>query len=379
MLSHFTLYADTFLEMEKAFKKAISSIDFKPTLAFAFVSVALPLTEMMRLFDEHNIDLFGVTSSGEILFTKEEDVLLDGGGVVVLTDMDRAFYNLSMIDNEEVGSEEFGKKIGKHILQAFPESSVLLGASGLHLDGKKMVEGILDVCGKGLTMFGGLAGDDAKFEQTYVFTQNKVNNNGAVVLVFDKKHVALNGFAYSGWVGLGAELTVTRSKGNVVYEIDHEPALTVYKNYLNVNEEDLPSIGIEYPLMIREENVTDGPLRAVLSVDKENKTLTFAGSVPQGSIISFSTSPGFEIMESTRQKIIDYYEKAPLADLLILFSCVARHLALGPLITSEIKLAAIKWNKPIIGFFSYGEIGNNMNNQCDFYNQTFTLATINIL
>ena len=188
----------------------------------------------------------------------------------------------------------------------------------------------------------------------------------------------MNGLATSGWIGLGAELKVTRSEGNIVYEIDNQPALEVYKNYLNVSEDDLPSIGLEYPLMLKKEGMKDGPLRAVLNVDKENKTLIFAGSVPQGSIISFSTSPGFEILETTRQKIIDFHEQNPQVDLLILFSCVARHMALGPLISSEIKLASIKWNCPVIGYFTYGEIGNNINNVCDFYNQTFTLAAISI-
>jgi hypothetical protein len=241
------------------------------------------------------------------------------------------------------------------------------------------VEGIMDVAGKNITMYGGLAGDDAKFEKTFVFTESQITENGAVVLAFDKKHVKMSGLATSGWVGLGAELKVTRSEGNIVYEIDNQPALEVYKNYLNVSEDDLPSIGLEYPLMLKKDGIENGPLRAVLNVDKENKTLIFAGSVPQGSTISFSTSPGFEIMETTRQKIIDFYERNPRADLLILFSCVARHMALGPLISSEIKLASIKWDSPVIGYFTYGEIGNNANNVCDFYNQTFTLASIIII
>ncbi len=379
MISYHTFSCGVFAEVEKELDKALNTITFKPTLAIAFLSVKFPITDVMHLFEKNGINLFGSSTSGEILFTKEKDIISEGGAVFVLTDIDKSYYRLKILNRGDENSFDFGKDVGTEVSSLFPEVSLLVGGSGLTLDGQRFVEGIMDVAGKNITMYGGLAGDDAKFEKTFVFTESQITENGAVVLAFDKKHVRMNGLATSGWVGLGAELKVTRSEGNIVYEIDNQPALEVYKNYLNVNEDDLPSIGLEYPLMIKKEGIENGPLRAVLNVDKENKTLIFAGSVPQGSTISFSTSPGFEIMETTRQKIIDFYEQNPMADLLILFSCVARHMALGPLISSEIKLASIKWNRPVIGYFTYGEIGNNVNNVCDFYNQTFTLAAISIV
>ncbi len=379
MISHYTFSCSVLSEIEKELEKALNTITFEPTLAIGFMSVKLPITKVMRLFNTQGIDLFGSSTSGEILFTKEKDIISEGGAVFVLTDINKNYYKLNLFHRENENSFDFGKRIGEKVNSFFSDASFLVGGSGLTLDGQMFVEGIMDVAGKNVTMYGGLAGDDAKFEKTFVFTESQITENGAVVLAFDKKHVKMSGLATSGWVGLGAELKVTRSEGNIVYEIDNQPALEVYKNYLNVSEDDLPSIGLEYPLMLKKDGIENGPLRAVLNVDKENKTLIFAGSVPQGSTISFSTSTGFEIMETTRQKIIDFYEQNPRADLLILFSCVARHMALGPLISSEIKLASIKWDSPVIGYFTYGEIGNNANNVCDFYNQTFTLAAISII
>ncbi len=380
LLTH-TFIADTYYDFEHKFQEALNNINFTPTLAIAFVSVNMPFTDIMHRFCKEGISLFGTSSCGEIMFTEAKDIVLEGGGVFMLTDMNNDFYKIELLEREDLSSKVFGNHAGDYIRNAFPECSLLVGTSGLSLDGQAFVEGVLEIAGNQLVMFGGMAGDDTKFEKTYVFTESRISTDGVVLLVFDKKHIMIKGLATSGWVGLGAELKVTRSEGNVVYEINNEPALVVYKNYLNVDEDDLPAIGLEYPLMIKRKNDEDAnawPLRAVLSVDKKEKTLIFAGSVPQGSTITFSSSPGFEIMETTREKIIEFYEKNPSADILILFSCVARQLALGPLITSEIKLAAIKWNKPIIGFFTYGEIGNNMNNRCDFYNQTFTLATISV-
>ena len=379
MLSVFTLYAETYPELEKKLKNALTTIDFQPTLAFGFVSVKQPINDIMSLFNRFGIDLFGASSSGEILFDNENDNLSDGAMAFILTDMNKEYYSLDVLSRNKSTPFEFGENIGDFCKTRFPEPSIIISTSGLDLDGEAMVRGIKEKLGDDVKMFGGLAGDDGRFEETFVFNDNEITNNGAVILTLDKKHVKLSGMAFSGWIGLGAELTVTRSEGNIVYEIDNEPALEIYKKYLNVSEDDLPSIGLEYPIMIIKEGVEYGPLRAVVNVDKEKKSLFFAGSVPQGSTISFSTSPGFEILENTREKIIEFYEQNPMADFLILFSCIARHMALGPMISSEIKLASIKWGKPVIGFFTYGEIGSSKGNQCDFHNQTFTLAAINVI
>ena len=73
---------------------------------------------------------------------------------------------------------------------------------------------------------------------------------------------------------------------------------------------------------------------------------------------------------------MEFHEKNRETDVLILFSCMARHNALGPTISEEIDEAWHNWAKPLIGFFTYGEIGNNYNAACDFYNETFTMVSI---
>jgi hypothetical protein len=55
---------------------------------------------------------------------------------------------------------------------------------------------------------------------------------------------------------------------------------------------------------------------------------------------------------------------------------MARHMALGPSISEEIIEAWQNWQKPLIGFFTYGEIGSNYHAACDFHNETFTMVSI---
>jgi hypothetical protein len=224
-------------------------------------------------------------------------------------------------------------------------------------------------------MFGGLAGDDARFKETFVFSEKQLVNNGAIVMAFDTRHFELHGIATSGWVGIGADKVITHAEGNIVYTIDGQPALDVYKDYLNVTDADLPEIGVEYPLLVKKRGFPD-VLRAVINVDPGRKSLIFAGTVPQGALVTFSSSPGFEIIGYTRKKVTEFYETNRETDVLILFSCMARHNALGPAISEEIEEAWQQWNKPLIGFFTYGEIGSNYNNACDFHNETFTMVSI---
>jgi hypothetical protein len=113
-----------------------------------------------------------------------------------------------------------------------------------------------------------------------------------------------------------------------------------------------------------------------MGVDREKEALIFAGSVPQGATVTFSSSPGFEVMDRTKEKISAFYEKNREADMLLLFSCMARHLALGPVISEELTFPSAKWGVPLSGFFTYGEIGTNPGKTCDFFNQTYTLVIL---
>lgn len=357
------------------FETNLTEIDFVPSLAFCFISVDLPLQPLMLEFNKRNIKLFGASSCGELLFNDKQEVISDKAAVITITNIPVDNFQIISKNRLELNSKQFGILLGEEVNKCNFQSSAIIAASGLTIDGQAIVEGIIENKNDNLTMFGGLAGDDSKFEGTYVFTEKEVLSNGAIMLLLDKEKINVSGIASSGWIGLGADLKVTKSSGNIVYTIDNQPALDVYKSYLNVTDEELPAIGIEFPLMIKRES-QEIALRAVTGIDREQRSLIFAGSVPQDSMVTFSSSPGFEVVKTTTSKLTEFYDKDPQADMFILFSCMARHLALGPMVSQEIKFAADKWKAPVVGFFTYGEIGMNYSNTCDFFNQTYTLVKL---
>jgi len=348
---------------------------FHHKLAFVFATPRSDMQQVFHAFADCDVPVIGCSTGGNLLVGQGDRVIHEDMPVVTLLDINSTYFSYLSIERGERTSFDFGEEIGSWGLREFSKPNFIVVASGLSLNGEEFVNGILSAAGSNAMIFGGLAGDETKFEQNYVFSREKLIESGAIAVVFDSEHIEMSGIATSGWVGLGKDLTVTASESNIVYSIDHEPALNVYKKYLNVKDSDLPAIGVEYPLLIKRDDGSN-TLRAVMGVDKDKQALIFAGSVPENSIVSFSSSPGFEVIDRTCEKISDFHSKHPEADVLLLFSCMARHLALGPMISEEINYAAQKWGLPLSGFFTYGEFGTNPGSTSGFFNQTYSLVIL---
>lgn len=351
------------------------SENFKPSLAIVFVSVSLGISEIQDILKQHNIAVVGASSCGEIISDGSNIHVLEESIVCMLIDLPVSCFNIFIKEKNELSDHAIGSLSAQEALNHFTDPGLIVLASGLTLNGQALVEGLQELLPSATPIYGGLAGDDALFQQTFVFTATDISSNGVLVLSFDLSKIDMIGMATSGWISLGADLVVSSSTGNMVHAIDGQPALDMYLRYLSISEDEMPSIGVEYPLMIKRPDGTDA-LRAVMSVDKATRSLVFAGTVPEGSIVTFSSSPGFEVIEHTRAHINSFGYSTAKPECCLIFSCMARHLALGPLISEEIEAVINRWSVPMAGLFTYGEIGNNPGMNCDFHNQTFTMVLL---
>jgi hypothetical protein len=226
-------------------------------------------------------------------------------------------------------------------------------------------------------IYGGLAGDDGLLKETFVFSHTGHSSDGAVVTVFDQSKVTVRGIATSGWTGVGAEMVITSSEGNIVYTINGRPALDVVREYLNVSDEEVLQIAVNFPLLIKRADGTE-VLRTIFAADYNKRSVTFAGTVPNGARVRFSSSFGYETIEQAIRDLRDYFPRQTDADLVLIFSCMARFRAAGPMVNDEIMAASQLWKRPLIGFFTYGEIGHNRYGTCEFYNESLSLVLIHI-
>ena len=372
-----TFYVDSLADLLNKIKAACAG-GLKPTLGILFCSVDLGIPETAKALSEFPFPFFACSSCGEIFTDADKSRALENHAVVSLLELPADAFQVKLFEGAGLDSLALGATLGKWGKSVFKNPAFLVAVSGIKRDGEQVVHGLLNEFPEQVPLFGGLAGDDAKFKETFAFTNGQLTSDGAVACVLDYDRISVEGLATSGWVGLGAPKTVTAAEGNVVFSIDGEPALDIYKKYLNIRDVDLPGIGMEYPLQVLRDDGTH-VLRAVVGVDYERHALIFAGKVPQGAQVKFSSSPGFETVDHARRDF-ETFAKAggPPPDLMIFFSCIARHAALGPMVEDEIRSAQRIWNAPGLGFFTYGEIGKNLIGRCDFYNETCALVLLRV-
>jgi len=368
-----TLAADGIETLERQLA-TLRSGEFAPTLAIVFASVAHDLAEVARVFREAGVDVFGASSSGEIVVGGTGESIRDRHIVALLLDLERSAYGVRLFETEEGRSwHGLGVAAGRWARASFDRGPILVMGSGLTSDGEQIVRGALHEAGADTPIFGGLAGDDWRLTRTYVFTGRKVSSEGVIALAFDGDRVALDGVATSGWVAVGAEKTVTSAEGNVVHTIDGVPAMDVYKDYLGLSS-DTDLIIAEYPLQLQRDGYA--VLRAALTAAPGSRSLVYGGTVPEGAKVRFSCSPGTAIIEHALGEVRDLRQRATAADALLLFSCQARHMALGPLAEDEVEPIQRLWNVPMVGFYTYGEIGRSARGATDFHNETCVLVTL---
>ncbi|MGA2937236.1 MAG: FIST N-terminal domain-containing protein [Syntrophobacteraceae bacterium] len=369
-----SVFSATSVQEVEAHLQNASKEGLKPTLAIVFSSVAHDLKAVSVAFAKHDIDVFGASSAGEIC----NDEFLEESIVAMLLDVSRDTYRLKVFEGREKTSSQIGQNIGEWAKTVYENPALMVMSGGILADGDGILNGIINEMGRQAPLFGGMAGDDLKAHETFVFDGSRITSNGAVALIFDRNVIGLQGVAFSGWKGIGTSKTVTKARGNIVYEINGEPTLDIYRKYLDFGHD--PSVEItvvlasQYPLLL---NRDDGSsvLRAVVHIN-DDKSLVYAGSVPEGAKVRFGMAPGPEIIDHVIEQISEFSRQAPRSEAIVLFSCVARHLALGPMVEDEIAAVRKLWDVPLVGFFTYGEIGPVLQGRCDYHNNTLVPVLI---
>jgi hypothetical protein len=244
------------------------------------------------------------------------------------------------------------------------------------------VEGLSESLSGVCDFSGGLAGDGADFGKTVVVADGRVLERSIVAVGFYGKDFVSKSASVSGWKPFGAYRKVTRSVGNVVMELDGDPALGVYASYLGEEAEQLPFSGLLYPLEVMMEGWKDSVIRTLLGVDEEKGTLTFAGDVPEGSTVRLMNADYRYLVSGAGEAASKAASEVGDAAGALCISCVGRKLAMGHY--TDLEVEAVREQLPegavLFGFHSYGEIGPSENGVgFDLHNQTMTVMFFNEL
>jgi len=367
------IHGENIDEVKSAFSKATAD-GYSPTMAILFCSIMQDRTALTNFFNEKNVDMFGSTTAGEIL----DSEILEHSSVIMLLDIKREHYKIFC--EASAGTYKTSEDLAKFAKETFKDPAIIVISSGLTINADDIINGIKDY-DKSIPLYGGLAGDDLTMKASYVFSNHFESSNGLIGWVLDNDKVNTIGLATSGWDDIGVEKTITKSEGNIVYTIDDEPASDVFVKFFQFTEsvdnrsEIIAMNFAQYPLQLKKDN-GNVVLRSPLMVDIESRALIFAGGIPEGSKVKFSVPPGFDLIDKTRDSVRVLKNTIENPDAVIIFSCKARHLALGPIMEDEACKIRDIWNKPLIGFFTYGEIGAAKDSVCDFHNATCSMVLL---
>jgi len=252
---------------------------------------------------------------------------------------------------------------------------VLVLSDGSIVNGTRLSSAFNRYLPEGVTMSGGLAGDGTDFNCTLVGL-NEMPIPGMVVAIgfYGPQLNVLFGSA-GGWSAFGPERTITRSSENVLYELDGEPALGVYKKYLGPEAETLPAGALRFPLLIGSDDGETSVVRTILMIDEEEGAMTFAGNVPEGARGRFMRA-SYEDLVTGAEDAAQAAQQS--AEWVFGVSCVGRRIVLGQRTEEELEAveAIFGPDTPLSGFYSYGELAPSGHEQeCQLHNQTMTLTS----
>lgn len=319
--------------------------------------------------------LFGSSTAGEILGARVFDDTLTATAIYwEHTGLRFASKTISNTeDSVSVGSKLAGRFDHNGLRHVFVLSE------GLRVNGSELVRGLTEGLPSRVSITGGLAGDGDRFGATQVLWNDQCASSMVTAVGFYGDHLQIGYGSFGGWDPFGPERLVTRSQGNILYEMDGKSALQLYKRYLGDQAKDLPASGLLFPLSLRTVNGDRSLVRTLLAVNEEDQSMTFAGDIPAGSYA--------RLMKANFDRLIDGAAEAAKKslnaigsfrpELAILISCVGRKLILKQRVEEEIEGVRdiLGSNACYTGFYSYGEICPPAREACcELHNQTMTIT-----
>jgi len=331
--------------------------------------------EIRDLFPTGKI-VFGSTS-GEIVGPK----VYTDSIVITAIEFEKSSF---IIKRESISKNNLDSKIvGKKLMSQLPTEKlkhVFVISDGSFVNGSELTEGLREANTANVCITGGLCGDGIRFEKTLASYNENPKEGEVIAIGLYGDTLEISSSIKGGWRPFGPEKIITKSKANVLYEVNDVPVLDLYKSYLGNKAGDLPASALRYPLKIKSKTDNRHVVRTILKINEQDKSMTFAGNVPTGARV--------QLMMTTVDNLASAAETAAFQamkgrinkpQLALIISCVGRKIVLDKMVEEEIEevLRIVDDKTVTAGFYSYGEIAPFHGEQnCRLHNQTMTLTLI---
>lgn len=275
------------------------------------------------------------------------------------------------------------KELGEVLLQKIPKENLkhlFVLSEGSFSNGSSLISGLEDKKEDHITLTGGMCGDDARFEKTLASYKEDPKEGEVILIGFYGESLEITKASYGGWITFGPERVITKAEGNILYEIDGQPALDLYKKYLGEKSNELPQASLLYPLNVTPEDKSEPVVRTILNINDKDQSMILAGDVPVNSRVQLMMA-SVDGIAAGAQTAAEFAMKGRhnKPELALIVSCIGRKLVMNQRVEEELEQVkeVVGEKVPLAGFYSYGEIAPfNGSSTCELHNQTMTLTLI---
>ena len=296
-------------------------------------------------------------------------------GAIVLGLVDHV--HATVVPRLSDGATDLEAAVAGALLPGASDPMVFVVVDGLARRIAGLVEALFLQFGLTTNYIGGGAGSLTLQQKPCVFTPQGMVADAAVLLQVSRP----NGVGVShGWAVVSEPLKVTRAEHSTVHELNHEPALDVYRRIVEpvlgraVTVDGFFEAAMGFPFGMRKmdaEVVVRDPI-----VADARGAITCVGEVPTGSLVHVLRGEPRRLVDAARtagERAQGALGAPPRLRLVI--DCISRVLFLGDRFDEE--LAALDaGDAPMIGVLSLGEIANAGSDYLEFYNKTAVVGLV---
>lgn len=359
--------------------KTFPALDSEQTLIFVFGAPEFiddpdPISELVDAYPRSKI--IGCSSAGEIAGPFVNDASIS----VAVLQFERS--RIAVSSTKLAGSTSSfaaGEMLARQLFQD-DLCSLFVLSDGLRINGAELARGIGSVLPPDIIITGGLAADGNHFKRTWVLSDGKLQEDIVVAAAFYGGNLQITYGCRSGWESFGPERRITRSSGNILFELDGRSVLSLYKEYLGDLADRLPATALLLPLGIRQDTVDSREtVRALVGINESDQSITFAGNMPKGYLAQLMRTGPDRLLDSASMAAEQARDNMAIAGpmLTVAISGAGRRLLLGERVEEETELTLqhLPRGTHQIGFYSYGELSLGASGICELQNQTMTLTT----
>ena len=223
--------------------------------------------------------VFGSTA-GEIVSSNVNDNSIS----VTAMEFDRSTF---VVERENIlDYDKNAKKLGEALYAKIPKEKLkhlFVLSEGSFVNGSSLIKGLENEIDAAVSITGGMCADDARFEKTVASYKENPKVGEVILIGFYGETLEISFASFGGWIPFGPERIITKSEANILYEIDGQPALDLYKNYLGDKASELPKSSLLYPLNVTPKDKKEPVVRTILNINNDNQSMILAGDVPLDS------------------------------------------------------------------------------------------------